>query len=113
MTPSININAHMIYKHTSYNSSDNDQTLMNIYEQIFDKFVYYTTGPKRSTLQAMLANLGGDDDMPAYSQAGAASSVPGMSSVGSSSSSSSSGNEMPEIDDMGMHVILIHIRLLT
>lgn len=52
------------------------------------------TGPGRSTLQAMLANLGNEDDIPSV-QAGAAASSPARSTV--------SGNSMPDIDDMGMH----------
>jgi len=55
------------------------------------------TGPKRSALQAMLANLGNEDD---NMHAGAASS--GQSR--SSSSSASSGNSMPEIDELGMQI---------
>lgn len=50
------------------------------------------TGPKRSALQAMLANLGTEDDV----HAGAASS--------GQSPPSSSGNSMPDIDEMGMHI---------
>ncbi|XP_060077538.1 striatin-3-like isoform X3 [Ylistrum balloti] len=49
--------------------------------------------PKKSTLQAMLANLGNDEELP-NSLGAAASSPPSNASV--------SGNSMPEIDDMGM-----------
>ncbi|KAJ8313270.1 hypothetical protein KUTeg_009187 [Tegillarca granosa] len=49
--------------------------------------------PGRSTLQAMLANLGNEDDIPSV-QAGAAASSPARSTV--------SGNSMPDIDDMGV-----------
>jgi hypothetical protein len=69
------------------------------------------TGPKRSALQAMLANLGNEDD---HMHAGAASS--GQSR--SSSSSASSGNSMPEIDELGMQdemnkTWLLHIFIFT
>ncbi|OWF35740.1 Striatin-3 [Mizuhopecten yessoensis] len=49
--------------------------------------------PKKSTLQAMLANLGNDEELP-NSLGAAASSPPSTASV--------PGNSMPEIDDMGM-----------
>ncbi|XP_033734477.1 striatin-like isoform X3 [Pecten maximus] len=49
--------------------------------------------PKKATLQAMLANLGNDEELP-NSQGAAASSPPSNASV--------PGNSMPEIDDMGM-----------
>lgn len=51
------------------------------------KVAHAFPGPKRSTLQAMLANLSEADDM-SLSQTGAASSHQ---------------NSMSEVDDLGMH----------
>lgn len=50
----------------------------------------HVAGPNRSTLQAMLKNLGEADNLSS-SQAGAASS-------------SHTQNSMPDFDDIGMHV---------
>ncbi|XP_021341897.1 striatin-3-like isoform X3 [Mizuhopecten yessoensis] len=57
------------------------------------KSKYQSSRPKKSTLQAMLANLGNDEELP-NSLGAAASSPPSTASV--------PGNSMPEIDDMGM-----------